>query len=94
MSSDPHIDLIPLVANPEFTLAKDNIIRLPGAHGEEIVRSIYLDGSVQLAWSEAASYADRDSRTKLSSLAEKMDVSKVFGLLKSRLHQAHSQRHP
>lgn len=84
MSSDPHIDLIPLVANPEFTFAKDNIIRLQGAHGEEIVRSICLDASVWLAWSEAASYADLHCRTKPSSLAEKMDVSKVLGLLELR----------
>lgn len=42
---DPHIDFIPLVANPELTFDADNIIRLQGAHGEEIVRSICLGGS-------------------------------------------------
>ncbi|KAL1851486.1 hypothetical protein Plec18167_008680 [Paecilomyces lecythidis] len=41
------LDLIPLVPNPKWQFDQENIWRLPGAHGEEIVRSIYLDEKSQ-----------------------------------------------
>jgi hypothetical protein len=44
--SEPHVDLVPLqtITNPCFL--PDETIRLIGAHGEEIVRSVYVDASV------------------------------------------------
>jgi hypothetical protein len=41
--SEPHVDLVQLqtTANPRFLY--DEAIRLIGAHGEEIVRSVYVD---------------------------------------------------
>ncbi|GAD98738.1 WD domain protein [Paecilomyces variotii No. 5] len=41
------LDLVPLVPNPKWRFDQENIWRLPGAHGEEIVRSIYLDEKSQ-----------------------------------------------
>ncbi|KAJ9204550.1 hypothetical protein DTO027B5_4947 [Paecilomyces variotii] len=41
------LDLIPLVPNPKWRFDQESIWRLPGAHGEEIVRSIYLDEKSQ-----------------------------------------------
>ena len=48
MNSDPHVDFIFLTVSPPFSLSQQNLIRLQRAHGEEIVRSIYLDRSVRL----------------------------------------------
>lgn len=47
LGSEPHVELIPLIANPPFSLDNGNAIRLQGAHGEEIVRSVYLDRSIE-----------------------------------------------
>lgn len=45
--SNPHIDLVPLTANPRFALSTQNVVRVQRAHGEEIVRSAYLDRSAE-----------------------------------------------
>ncbi|KAI1926008.1 hypothetical protein LOZ12_000566 [Ophidiomyces ophidiicola] len=37
------LDLIPIVASPEFQFDRTKVWRLPGAHGEEVVRSVLLD---------------------------------------------------
>ncbi|GLA02846.1 hypothetical protein AnigIFM60653_002416 [Aspergillus niger] len=37
------LDLIPLVSEPSWRFDQENLWRLPGAHGEEVVRSVYLD---------------------------------------------------
>lgn len=47
--SDQRLDLVPLVSSPSWQFDQDNLWRLPGAHGEEVVRSIYLDERVCLA---------------------------------------------
>lgn len=47
LCSDQRLDLIPLVSSPSWQFDKDNLWRLPGAHGEEVVRSIYLDEQVR-----------------------------------------------
>lgn len=44
--SKQRLDLVPLVARPTWRFDQTNIWRLPGAHGEEIVRSVYLDEQV------------------------------------------------
>ncbi|KAJ5676789.1 uncharacterized protein N7477_002422 [Penicillium maclennaniae] len=44
---DQRLDLVPLVSSPSWQFDKDNLWRLPGAHGEEVVRSIYLDEQSQ-----------------------------------------------
>lgn len=46
-SRQQKLDLIPLVPNPKWRFDQESIWRLPGAHGEEIVRSIYLDEKVR-----------------------------------------------
>ncbi|KAJ5682688.1 hypothetical protein N7462_005853 [Penicillium macrosclerotiorum] len=40
---DQRLDLVPLVASPTWQFDKENLWRLPGAHGEEVVRAVYLD---------------------------------------------------
>jgi WD repeat-containing protein 89 len=57
-NSDPHVDFIPLTASPTFVISEENVIRLQGAHGEEIVRSLYLDRSVGLDHPEPMSRAN------------------------------------
>lgn len=42
------LDLVPIVATPPFSFGFDRpkTWRLPGAHGEEVVRCVYLDEQV------------------------------------------------
>ncbi|KAI9932071.1 hypothetical protein ASPWEDRAFT_154529 [Aspergillus wentii DTO 134E9] len=40
---DKRLDLIPLLSSPSWQLDQNNLWRLPGAHGDEVVRSVYLD---------------------------------------------------
>jgi hypothetical protein len=47
--SDKRLDLIPLVSTPTWRFDQDNLWRLPGAHGDEVVRSVYLDEQVCLS---------------------------------------------
>jgi WD repeat-containing protein 89 len=79
-NSDPHVTLIPLIASPTFVISEENVIRLQGAHGEEIVRSVYLDRLVGLDQANTMSYANDYLSPKPSSRLEKMDVSKSFEL--------------
>ncbi|KAA8651619.1 WD repeat protein [Aspergillus tanneri] len=46
-TSDRRLDLVPLVSNPSWHFDQENLWRLPGGHGEEIVRSVYLDEQSQ-----------------------------------------------
>lgn len=46
--SDQRLDLVPLISSPSWQFDQDNLWRLPGAHGEEVVRSVYLDEQVRL----------------------------------------------
>lgn len=46
--SDKRLDLVPLVSSPSWHFDQDNLWRLPGAHGDEVVRSVYLDEQVCL----------------------------------------------
>jgi len=41
--STPRLDLIPLTPDPSWRFQNDEIVRLPGAHGDEIVRSVLVD---------------------------------------------------
>ncbi|EAS32227.3 WD repeat protein [Coccidioides immitis RS] len=41
------LNLVPIVASPEFHFDQAKVWRLPGAHGEEIVRSMLLDSQSQ-----------------------------------------------
>ncbi|KAF7718180.1 Uncharacterized protein PECH_005641 [Penicillium ucsense] len=45
--ANKQLDLIPLVSTPNWRFDMDNLWRLPGAHGEEVVRSVYLDEQSQ-----------------------------------------------
>lgn len=40
------LDLVPLASGP-WSLDCENLWRLPGAHGEEVVRSVHLDEQVR-----------------------------------------------
>ncbi|KKK18933.1 hypothetical protein ARAM_005610 [Aspergillus rambellii] len=40
---DKQLDLIPLVPTPSWRFDEQNLWRLPGGHGEEVVRSVYVD---------------------------------------------------
>ena len=42
--SEPRVDLVGIT--PNGGVLHDEVIRLVGAHGEEIVRSVYVDESV------------------------------------------------
>ncbi|PGH35339.1 hypothetical protein GX50_01803 [[Emmonsia] crescens] len=42
-TSEQRLDLTPLVPSPKFDLDLANTWRVPGAHGEELVRSVFLD---------------------------------------------------
>ncbi|KAJ5758439.1 hypothetical protein N7520_005595 [Penicillium odoratum] len=44
---DKRLDLVPLVSSPSWQFDHDNLWRLPGAHGDEVVRSVYLDDQSQ-----------------------------------------------
>lgn len=45
--SDNRLDLVPLISSPSWKLDRDNLWRLPRAHCEEVVRSVYLDEQVR-----------------------------------------------
>lgn len=47
--SDNRLDLVPLVSSPSWKLDRDNLWRLPRAHCEEVVRSVYLDEQVRFS---------------------------------------------
>ncbi|PGH04484.1 hypothetical protein GX51_03476 [Blastomyces parvus] len=42
-TSERRLDFTPLVCSPKFDFDLANTWRLPGAHGEELVRSVFLD---------------------------------------------------
>ena len=44
------MDLVPLQTDPKTSLLHDEAVRLMGAHGEEIVRSVYVDSVVSKPW--------------------------------------------
>ncbi|PKY07619.1 WD domain protein [Aspergillus campestris IBT 28561] len=46
-TSNHQLDLVPLVSDPSWRFDQDNLWRLPGGHGEEIVRSVYVDEQTQ-----------------------------------------------
>lgn len=46
-SSEKQLDLIPLIPDP-WRFDQNNLWRLPGAHGEEVVRSVYLHEQVHI----------------------------------------------
>jgi hypothetical protein len=77
MNSNPHVDFIPLATTPNFSLSRKTTIRIQGAHGEEIVRSVYLDKSVGPDQLIPVNFAKLDFRHRQSSLPEKMDVLKL-----------------
>lgn len=41
--AEKRLDLVPLLSTPSWQFDQNNVWHLPGAHGEEIVRSVYLD---------------------------------------------------
>lgn len=45
--SEKHLDIIPLIPDP-WRFDQSNLWRLPGAHGEEVVRSVYLHEQVRV----------------------------------------------
>lgn len=49
------MDLVPLVSSPSWQFDKDQLWRLPGAHGDEVVRSVYVDEQVSCPDSQRTS---------------------------------------
>jgi hypothetical protein len=52
--SEPHVDLVQLLTSTSPRFHYDEAIRLIGAHGEEIVRSVYVDELVSLSGTASA----------------------------------------
>lgn len=52
------LDLVPLVSDPSWRFDQDNLWRLPGGHGEEIVRSVYVDEQVCTLFSSSVHPVD------------------------------------
>ncbi|KAL2863727.1 WD repeat protein [Aspergillus lucknowensis] len=48
---DKRLDLIPLFPTPSWRFDEQNSWRLPGGHGEEVVRSVYIDEQTQSVFS-------------------------------------------
>ena len=46
LHSDPRVDLIPIGANPSWSLQVNRKVQLAGGHGEEIVRTVHIDNDV------------------------------------------------
>lgn len=46
--SDRSLSLTPLVHTPKFHFEQSNSWMLPGAHGEEVVRSVLFDSEVSI----------------------------------------------
>ncbi|PYH46425.1 WD repeat protein [Aspergillus saccharolyticus JOP 1030-1] len=44
---EQRLDLVPLVSSPSWQFDQTNSWRLPGAHGEEVIRSVYVDEQSQ-----------------------------------------------
>lgn len=44
--SERRLDLFPINSTPKWDFDYNNVWRLPEAHGEEIVRAVYLDEEV------------------------------------------------
>ncbi|PYH85177.1 WD40 repeat-like protein [Aspergillus uvarum CBS 121591] len=44
---EQRLDLVPLVSSPSWQFDQNNSWRLPGAHGEEVIRSVYVDEQSQ-----------------------------------------------
>ena len=51
MASKQHLDLIPLRFADQWAFDTNSTLRLPGAHGEEIVRSISINAEVRCSTS-------------------------------------------
>lgn len=47
---EKRLDLVPLLSTPSWQFDQNNVWHLPGAHGEEIVRSVYLDEQVRFSF--------------------------------------------
>ena len=76
--SEKRLDLVPLVSSPAWQFDQDNTWHLPGAHGDEVVRSVFLDEQVcllsrtdQLLALRITNY-EWNIRANPFSLAEKM----------------------
>lgn len=46
LNSEKRLDLFPITPSPKWDFDYTNVWRLPDAHGEEIVRAVYLDEQV------------------------------------------------
>lgn len=67
-SKQQHLDLIPLRLTNDWSFDPRQAIRLPGAHGEEIVRSIHVHNEVSVYEGvDVPCLIDRPNRTGLFS---------------------------
>ncbi|KAJ5458420.1 hypothetical protein N7475_009808 [Penicillium sp. IBT 31633x] len=76
---DNRLDLVPLVSNPSWKLDRDNLWRLPRAHCEEVVRSVYLDEQSQSVFT-----CGEDGFVRTWRPAEESDAPVQSGSAKAR----------
>ncbi|KAH8698819.1 WD repeat protein [Talaromyces proteolyticus] len=50
-TAEQRLDILPIVSNPKWDFDYNDFWRLPGAHGEEIVRAVHLDEQSQTVFS-------------------------------------------
>ena len=83
------LDLVPLISEPSWRFDQEGVWRLPGAHGEEVVRSVFVDEKVCIffrtlcVWDWVDGLTNNDNSRTLCSLAVRMG-SFVRGSLKER----------
>ena len=70
------MDIIPVVERDNWSLDRASALRLPGAHGEEIVRSVcFIDGTIFTAGEDGMIRAWRAS--DVVDAAEGMEIEDV-----------------
>ena len=82
MSSQRRLEFVPLKLGTTWELVPEEGVDFPGAHGEEVVRCIYVDDKVRKGLEEGGDvfYADADaSRRRPCSWEEKTGWSRHGG---------------
>lgn len=88
---EKRLDLVPLVAGPTWRFDQENLWRLPGGHGEEIVRSVYLDEQVRLAFSLPMSSVPSNINSRMSSRNQSLPAEKMDSCARGKQEKAAMQ---
>ena len=76
--SQHQMNLIPLVAKEEWKLAKEHMVRLQGAHGDDIVRTFIADEKVRIRSHRFDLVIESEISPPSSSLAVRMAIFGLF----------------